>query len=411
MSLTKATYSMITGAPVNVLDQGAIGDGLADDTQAIQNAIDLCQNGGTIYFPPGTYKVTSEFTLSPAYTGIVFLGAGMGATTITADYTGNVFNFTSTNNVSLEYGGFVFRNMTIDGNASTINAFYIKNRANILIDFVEVKNCSRAVMTADDDPANAVNDLTISNCRFVTCTNNSVLLRRCHGSRVFGTQMSSNDTSFVLENTISFTIDNITLNGSWSTVNAEAMWIGGCQCITANNVYMEGTPNTTWYVMVANSLKYGGAVTSGCSSVFINNASAGVTDYTISVASGVVSGVWVVGGLSRATSGFVYIRNAVRQVNVIGSRADGGAAVFETAADSDNNFVMANDETRGEMVLNYASLNLWRYGSAFGGVGGGGATATLGKVGGSGQPAAAAQVGWMEIKDVNSVSAYIPVFQ
>lgn len=411
MSLTKATYSMINGAPVNVLDQGAIGDGVADDTQAIQNAIDLCQNGGTIYFPPGTYKVTSEFTLSPAYTGIVFLGAGMGATTITANYTGNVFNFTSTNNISLEYGGFVFRNMTIDGNASTINAFYIKNRANILIDFVEAKNCSRAVMTADDNPANAVNDLTISNCRFVTCTNNSVLLRRCHGSRVFGTQMSSNDTSFVLENTISFTIDNITLNGSWSTTNAEAMWIGGCQCIAANNVYMEGTPDTTWYVMVANSLKYGGVVTSGCSSVFINNASAGVTDYTINVASGVVSGVWVVGGLSRATSGFVYIRDSVRQVNVIGPRADGGAAVFETAADSDNNFVMANDETRGEMVLNYASLNLWRYGSAFGGVGGGGATAILGKVGGVGQPASAAQVGWMKIKNVNSVDAFIPVFQ
>lgn len=411
MSLTKATYAMINGAPVNVLDQGAIGDGVADDTQAIQDAINLCQNGGTIYFPPGTYKVTSEFTLSPAYTGIVFLGAGMGATTIIADYTGNVFNFTSTNNVALEYGGFVFRNMTIDGNASTINAFYIKNRANILIDFVEAKNCSRAVMTADDNPANAVNDLTISNCRFVTCTNNSVLLRRCHGSRVFGTQMSSNDTSFIIENTISFTIDNITLNGSWSTTNAEAMWIGGCQCIAANNVYMEGTPDTTWYVMVANSLKYGGAVTSGCTSVFINNASAGITDYTINVASGVVSGVWVVGGLSRATSGFVYIRDSVRQVNVIGPRADGGAAVFETAADSDNNFVMANDETRGEMVLNYASLNLWRYGSAFGGVGGGGATATLGKVGGSGQPASAAQVGWMKIKDVNSLDAYIPVFQ
>lgn len=411
MSLTKATYAMITGAPVNVLDQGAVGDGVADDTQAIQRAINLCQNGGTVYFPPGTYKITSEFTLSPAYTGIVFLGAGMGATTITANYTGNVFNFTSTNNVALEYGGFVFRNMTINGNASTINAFYIKNRANILIDFVEVKNCSRAVMTADDASSNAVNDLTISNCRFVTCTNNSVLLRRCHGSRVFGTQMSSNDTSFIIENTISFTIDNLTLNGVWSTSGAEAMWIGGCQCITATNVYMEGTPSTAWYVMVANSLKYGGVVTSGCSSVFINNASAGVTAYTVNVAAGVVSGVWVVGGLSRATSGFVYIRDAVRQVNVIGPRADGGAAVFETAADFDNNFVMANDETRGEMVLNYASLNLWRYGSAFGGVGGVGSTATLGKVGGSGQPASAAQVGWMKIKDINSADAYIPVFQ
>jgi hypothetical protein len=42
MSLTKATYSMIDGAPVNVLDFGAIGDGVTNDTAAVQAAINFC---------------------------------------------------------------------------------------------------------------------------------------------------------------------------------------------------------------------------------------------------------------------------------------------------------------------------------------------------------------------------------
>lgn len=55
MSLTKVSYSMIQGAPVNVLDYGAKGDGVTNDTAAIQAAV---ANGGTIYFPDGTYEIT-----------------------------------------------------------------------------------------------------------------------------------------------------------------------------------------------------------------------------------------------------------------------------------------------------------------------------------------------------------------
>jgi polygalacturonase len=50
---------------VNVKDFGAVGDGEADDTTAIQAALDHLTNGvrGTVFFPYGRYKVTSTINV------------------------------------------------------------------------------------------------------------------------------------------------------------------------------------------------------------------------------------------------------------------------------------------------------------------------------------------------------------
>lgn len=60
MSLTKVSYSMINGTQKNPLDYGAKGDGVTDDTAAL-NAW-LAAGGG--WLPRGTYKVSSALTLS-----------------------------------------------------------------------------------------------------------------------------------------------------------------------------------------------------------------------------------------------------------------------------------------------------------------------------------------------------------
>ena len=44
-------------ACLSVQDFGTVGDGVADDTAAIQNAIALCPKGGRVTVPPGTYAI------------------------------------------------------------------------------------------------------------------------------------------------------------------------------------------------------------------------------------------------------------------------------------------------------------------------------------------------------------------
>lgn len=58
MPLTKVSYSMIDGAPINVVDFGAVGDGVADDTTAFQVAV---ATGKPVYVPftDNFYSVTS----------------------------------------------------------------------------------------------------------------------------------------------------------------------------------------------------------------------------------------------------------------------------------------------------------------------------------------------------------------
>lgn len=86
MSLTKASYSMITGAPVNVMDYGAVCDGVTDDTAAIQAAIDAAPTSKAIYFP-GLCLTSAPLTF--AHNSLVKL-YGTGTSGITNN-TSNLF--------------------------------------------------------------------------------------------------------------------------------------------------------------------------------------------------------------------------------------------------------------------------------------------------------------------------------
>jgi len=62
MSLTKVSYSMVSSAPVSVLDKGADPTGVSDSSAAFAAAwSDVKTAGGTLWIPPGNYLLNSQW--------------------------------------------------------------------------------------------------------------------------------------------------------------------------------------------------------------------------------------------------------------------------------------------------------------------------------------------------------------
>ncbi len=81
-SASAPELTSITNAYFNIRDNGAVGDGIADDTVAIQATITsaVANGGGIVLFPPGTYKVSS--TLIVGGVGVHLRGFGASTSTI-----------------------------------------------------------------------------------------------------------------------------------------------------------------------------------------------------------------------------------------------------------------------------------------------------------------------------------------
>jgi hypothetical protein len=106
MALTKVTYSMILGAPKNVKDFGATGDGTTDDTAAIRLAL---IGGGAIYFPSGTYLVKDAtdtadgVVLAPASNSVLFGEGDLSILKLGAHSTikHNIFRLDNKSNITI----------------------------------------------------------------------------------------------------------------------------------------------------------------------------------------------------------------------------------------------------------------------------------------------------------------------
>jgi hypothetical protein len=106
MALTKVTYSMINGAPVNVLDYGADPTGVSNSTAAINAAI---ATGQSVYFPRGTYLTTGGHALTYP-SNQMFFGDGYGASIIKkSSGTATIFDIPQETQCS-------FSDLTIDAN-------------------------------------------------------------------------------------------------------------------------------------------------------------------------------------------------------------------------------------------------------------------------------------------------------
>jgi hypothetical protein len=121
----------------------AKGDGVTDDTLAIQAAIDVVTgsvNGGIVYFPLGTYVTSSTLTVTGKYVSLMgvspyytMINAALGAGVPIVQYDGTA---TAIEKITIE--GICFADIT-DGNALALDLDYVRKAI--------VRNCTYRSVT------------------------------------------------------------------------------------------------------------------------------------------------------------------------------------------------------------------------------------------------------------------------
>ncbi|ESQ75048.1 hypothetical protein ABAC402_11630 [Asticcacaulis sp. AC402] len=167
-----------SGLIYDVLDFGAKGNGVANDTKAIQAAINAAHaaGGGSVYLPAGLYIVTGNDIMNSTgalrlLSDVTIYGDGMGETTIkVADgWSGKITGIIRTP-FAVQTHDVGVRDLTLDGNRANtsgkIDGFFTGvapgnpgQAYNITVDGVEIMNCEGYGF----DPHEQTVNLTVSN--------------------------------------------------------------------------------------------------------------------------------------------------------------------------------------------------------------------------------------------------------
>jgi hypothetical protein len=112
---TGTNWKVLNESHINVKDFGAVGDGVVDDTAAVQSAINFAQSkvdGSTVFFPAAKYKLSSTVTINCDLVDI----EGDGSTFLCRDITsGSALLITSALNFFSTRSRHTFNNFTLAG--------------------------------------------------------------------------------------------------------------------------------------------------------------------------------------------------------------------------------------------------------------------------------------------------------
>lgn len=186
MSLTKATYSMIDGAIINVFDFGATGDGVTDDTAAIQAAINYAEASATppsaapgvveIYFPFGFYLISDDLvvTKSLSFSGEGHSEYSTGARIVQETAATNHFTVQPISaGCSVSWDNLTF---IADGNGATNGACISIEKTAATCNSVRIRGCTFGTPQSLNIKIQSSNDIMIYDNLFDVSSQNNIQL-------------------------------------------------------------------------------------------------------------------------------------------------------------------------------------------------------------------------------------------
>jgi len=159
MSLTKVTYAMIQDNLINVLDYGVVGNGVADDTAAFNNARSVARTAKVPLLIKGTPKITAQLAVTQKEHWIFDGNIGNTGASRPSSYlikastvTGALVTFSGTATNSLvQYGGIV-------GEAGNTGDGYVIQANSVVLEYPYVENMGQdGIRVGSDTPGSGIN--------------------------------------------------------------------------------------------------------------------------------------------------------------------------------------------------------------------------------------------------------------
>jgi len=184
---------------VSVKDFGAVGDGVTDDSAAIQAAVTSLTAGGTVFFPKGTYQLLTDIQFSVS--NLTFYGETGASTLRKGSAASNEYIFRATGTGTLS--NIVFRELQLTTQRISASG-------------------TQALINIDGQ---TVNGLTVENCVFSNTTAycNSIFAKAATGKtiarvRILNNQiLSSNRMGFEIinhDNGSTYSVSDVLVSGN-----------------------------------------------------------------------------------------------------------------------------------------------------------------------------------------------------
>lgn len=244
---------------VNAKSFGVIGDGIADDTVAMQNFVDfVAENGLCGFIPAGTYNC-DQITYRDQTNGFGIVGESKASTIIKINGLLNAFDFR-------DCDGITIKNLTVDMNcvspSTSGTGLYFVNTNNVTIDNIDIINVGYGALLAyTSDPMNTkIKNWNVTNVRVkaVGTTTDNI-----HPTGLlFGDMADSHFSNITVESTYYYSLEfkneceNIVVDNVIIKSAYHGIYLGGdgtlqdgyyCRRINFSNIICENVFMPVWF--------------------------------------------------------------------------------------------------------------------------------------------------------------------